>query len=71
MREETLLRVPIGDEILLVFLLAGMVLALAFGLWAGLGYPGLYGKYESTGTKAPRRTPFEMLMDWVVRRLDR
>ncbi|MFQ5678083.1 MAG: hypothetical protein ACE5HP_01330 [Gemmatimonadota bacterium] len=60
-----------SDRTLLVLLGVGMVLALGFGIWAGLGYPGLYGRYESTGKRAPRRTPVEMLMDWVVRRLDR
>jgi hypothetical protein len=52
---------------ILTLLTVPMVLALAFGLWAGLGYPGLYDRYESTG-RAPRRTPFEMLVDWVVDR---
>lgn len=52
---------------ILTLLTVPMVLALAFGLWAGLGYPGLYDRYESTG-RAPRRTPFEMLVDWVVER---
>lgn len=60
-----------SDRTLLWLLLLGMVLALGYGIWAGLGYPGLYEKYESTGTKAPRRTPFELLMDWIVERLDR
>lgn len=59
-----------SDQILLIILLIPMVLAFGFGIWAGLGYPGLYEKYETTG-RAPRRTPFEMLMDWVVERWDR
>lgn len=59
-----------SDLALLVLLVAPMVLALGFGIWAGLGYPGLYGRYEKTG-KAPRRTPFEMLMDWIVSLWDR
>lgn len=58
-----------SDEALLTVLLVPMALALAFGVWAGLGYPGLYGRYERTG-KAPRKTPFEMLMDWLVRKFD-
>lgn len=59
-----------SDLTLLILLLIPAVLALAFGIWAGLGYPGLYDRYEATG-RAPRRTPFEMLIDWLVRRWDR
>lgn len=58
-----------SDEVLLVLLLIPMVLALAFGIWIGLGYPGLFDRYERTG-KVSRRTPFEQLMDWIVRRFD-
>ena len=68
-----LARLPdlMSDRSLLAWLVAGMILALAFGIWAGLVYPGLYGKYESTGARARRRTWFAMLVDWFVRRLDR
>ena len=59
-----------SDQVLLPILIALAVIAFAVGIWVGLGYPGLYDKYEQTG-KAPRVTPFEMLMDWVVRRFDR
>lgn len=59
-----------SDRTLLTVLIVLAVLSFAVGIWVGLGYPGLYDKYESTG-KAPRVTPFEMLMDWIVRRLDR
>jgi len=59
-----------NDLTLLIILVALAAVALAIGIWVGLGYPGLYDKYESTG-KAPRVSPFEMLMDWVVRRFDR
>lgn len=59
-----------SDRTLLIILLIPMVVAFAFGIWAGLGYPGRYDKYESTG-KVPRSTPFERMMEWVVRRLDR
>lgn len=59
-----------SDTVLVVLVVAGMVLALAFGIWAGLGYPGLYDRYEPTG-KASRLSPFEQLMDWLVRRWDR
>jgi len=52
---------------ILTLLTVPMVLALVFGLWAGLGYPGLYDRYESTG-RTPRRTPLEMLVDWIVER---
>ena len=59
-----------SDQVLLPILIALAVIAFAVGIWVVLGYPGLYDKYEQTG-KAPRVTPFEMLMDWVVRRFDR
>jgi hypothetical protein len=59
-----------SDQALLTVLVVLAVLSFAIGIWVGLGYPGLYGKYESTG-KAPRVTPFEMLMDWIVRKFDR
>lgn len=58
-----------SDELLLVILVGLMVLSLAFGVWVGLGYPGLYDRYEKTG-RAPRRTPFEMMMDWLLRKFD-
>lgn len=58
-----------SESVLFWILVAGMVLALAAGIWVGLGYPGLYEKYESTGARAPRRTPFEMLVDWILDRL--
>lgn len=56
-----------SDRILLVILAVPMVLSLGLGVWIGLGYPGLYDRYESPGRSA-RRTPFEMLVDWLVRR---
>lgn len=59
-----------SDFTLLILLAAGMVLALALGIWIGLGYPGLYGKYESTG-KVSRLSPFEMLVDWIYGKLHR
>ncbi len=49
----------------IVLLVLPLVAALAFGVWIGLGYPGLYDRYERTG-RAPRKTPFQMLVDWVV-----
>lgn len=60
-----------SERALFWILVAGMVAALALGIWVGLGYPGLYDRYESTGAKAPRRSPFEMLVDWLVDRFDR
>ena len=59
-----------SDRTLLIILISLAALAFAVGIWVGLGYPGLYGKYESRG-KAPRVSPFEMFMDWIVRRFDR
>ncbi len=51
-----------SEETLLVLVIAGMILAFALGIWIGLGYPGLYEKYERTG-KAPRKSPFAMLLE--------
>ena len=59
-----------SDLTLLILIIALGVLAFALGIWIGLGYPGLYEKYESTG-KAPRMAPFEMLVDWIYGKLRR
>lgn len=59
-----------SDRTLLLLLLAGMAVAFGFGIWAGLGYPGLYDRYEPGG-KVDRRTPFEQLVDWLMGKLDR
>lgn len=59
-----------NDLTLLILIFGGAVVAFALGIWIGLGYPGLYEKYESTG-KAPRMSPFEMLVDWIYRRFRR
>lgn len=59
-----------SDLVLLSLIIGGGVVALALGIWIGLGYPGLYEKYEKTG-RAPRVSPFEMLVDWVYERLSR
>lgn len=53
------------ESTLVVLLVAGMAMAFALGIWIGLGYPGLYDKYELTG-RASRRSPFEMLVDRIV-----
>ena len=58
------------DRTFLTILIVLSVIAFAYGIWAGLGYPGRYDKYEKTG-KAPRMSPFEMLWDRVFRRFDR
>lgn len=50
-----------SDATLLLILSIPAVLAFAFGVWAGLGYPGLYDKYERTG-KAPRESPLRWLL---------
>ena len=55
---------------LLVVLVVPLVAALGLGIWIGLGYPGLYDRYESAGRGA-RRTPFQMLVDWLVGLFDR
>ena len=45
-----------------MILLIPALLAFAFGIWAGLGYPGMYEKYERTG-RAPRESP----LSWLLR----
>lgn len=60
----------VSDQLLLAIIVVSGVLALGFGLWAGLGYPGLYDKYEKTG-RVSRQSPFEMLIDWVFGRFVR
>ncbi|MDT8436312.1 MAG: hypothetical protein RRA92_06105 [Gemmatimonadota bacterium] len=59
-----------NDTVLLVLLLLLAGIAFGVGIWIGFGYPGLYEKYESTG-RAPRKTPFEMLVDWIYGRFRR
>ncbi len=50
-----------SDGLFLLVLAVPLALAFAFGIWAGLGYPGRFGKYERTG-RAPRVSPFRQLM---------
>ncbi len=57
-----------NDLTLLILLLVGAAVAFGVGIWVGLGYPGLFSKYESTG-RVPRQQPFEMLIDWVYGKL--
>lgn len=58
-----------SDAALLILLVAPMVLALMFGVWVGLGYPGLHGRFEASG-RTPARSPWEMMVDRLVERLD-
>jgi hypothetical protein len=55
----------VSDRDLLVLLLVLAGLALGLGVWIGLGYPGLYDRYASTG-RVSRQPPFEQLLDWIV-----
>lgn len=50
-----------SDQTLLLLILITGILAFAFGIWAGLGYPGLYDKYDRTG-RAPRGSPLKWLL---------
>lgn len=52
-----------NDQTFLVLLIVSGVIALAVGVWIGLGYPGLYDRYEDTGSKAPRKAPITMLLE--------
>jgi len=60
----------VNDRILLGIIVVSGILAFGFGIWAGLGYPGLYEKYEKTG-RVSRTSPFEMLVDWLFGRFIR
>ena len=51
------------DRTFLVLLIVAGVIALAVGVWIGLGYPGLYDRYEDTGARAPRKAPINMLLE--------
>lgn len=51
------------DRTFLVLLIVAGVIALALGVWIGLGYPGLYDRYEDTGARAPRKAPIAMLLE--------
>lgn len=57
-----------GQRLLIVLLVIPMVLSLGLGIWIGLGYPGLHGRFESGG-RTPERTPWELVVDWLVERL--
>ena len=50
-----------SDRALLILLAIPAIIAFAFGIWAGLGYPGLYNRYESRG-RAPREAPYKQLL---------
>lgn len=50
-----------SDGILLLILLVPAGFALAFGIWAGLGYPGMYEKYARTG-RVLRESPLSWLL---------
>ncbi len=54
-----------SDRTFLIVLIVLCVLALGVGIWVGLGYPGLYDKYQKTG-RTRREPPFEQLIDWIV-----
>lgn len=53
-----------SDRTLLILLSIPAILAFAFGIWVGLGYPGLYDRYASTG-RAPREAPYKRLLRWL------
>lgn len=51
-----------SDSTFFILIVIAGVLALAVGVWIGLGYPGLYDRYENTGAHAPRVSPFRRLL---------
>ena len=52
-----------NDRTFLILLIGASALALAVGVWIGLGYPGLYDRYEDTGAKLARKAPIRVLLD--------
>lgn len=50
------------DRTFLTLLIVAGILALAVGVWIGLGYPGLYDRYDDTGARAPRQAPIRTLL---------
>lgn len=60
-----------SDLVLLILLVIPMVAALALGIWVGLGYPGLYERFETSGSgRTPTRSPWEKLVDWILEKID-
>lgn len=57
-----------SPTVILVLLVVPLVVAFGYGIWVGLGYPGLYDRHEPTG-RTPRRTPWQMLVDWLLEKL--
>lgn len=54
-----------SDQTLFWIIVSSMVVAFAAGIWIGLGYPGLYDRYEDTGARASRASPLQQLLDWI------
>lgn len=48
-------------RILIIAGALGALLAFAFGIWVGLGSPGLYDRNQATGS-APRESPWRWLL---------
>lgn len=64
-----------SDQVLFILIVASMIIALALGIWIGLGYPGLYDRHQDTGARVPRKTPYRIALDrfgeWVGSVMDR
>lgn len=54
-----------SDQTLFWIIVVSMIVAFAAGIWIGLGYPGLYDRYEDTGARASRTPPFQQFLDWL------
>lgn len=55
-------RGELSDQTFLTLIIVAAALAVSLGVWIGLGYPGLYDRYEDTGSRAPRVSPFRRLL---------
>jgi hypothetical protein len=60
-------RKRVSDRTFLVLLVVASVFAVALGIWIGLGYPGLYDRFEDTGSRAERKAPVRTLLDRLRR----
>lgn len=60
-----------SDQLLFWIIVGSMAVAFAAGVWIGLGYPGLYDRYEDTGAGARTSSgsPVQQLLDWIFSKI--